>query len=93
MRSGYDKISIMKGARPYFLWDYNLTNTEVKELLKKGNRQTRLWLIGRIIESAKFKDVFKYFTLSELVQVFPQLKLRQPIKNAWQRALKVWGAV
>lgn len=83
----------MEPERAYFLWDYNLTNAEVKNLLKDGNRETRLWLISRIIESAKFKDVFKYVSLNDLAQVFPHLRLRQPIKNAWQKALKVWGAL
>ena len=79
--------------RPYFLWDYDLTEKDVRRLLKNGNETTRLWLTTRILEGARFDDVWKYLKIKELVEVFHRLKLREPVGRAWQRALKVWGYI
>ena len=81
----------MDSNHPYFLWDYNLTEADVHRLLKEGNRDTKIWLISRILSSAKFEDIWKYVTLKEVVKEFPYLKLRPPIYQAWKHALEVWG--
>ena len=80
----------MKKKTPYFLWDYDLTENQVKKILKSGDDFSRRWLVGRILESAKFEDVWKYLNVDEVRQIFPQLKLKKPIEKAWQRAFKIW---
>ncbi|OGK08533.1 hypothetical protein A2767_05550 [Candidatus Roizmanbacteria bacterium RIFCSPHIGHO2_01_FULL_35_10] len=77
--------------KPYFIWDYDLTEKDVKKILKDGNEFSRIWLISRILESAKYEDVWKYVKLDEVLQIFPRLKLKKPIKNAWLNAFKAWG--
>lgn len=81
----------MDSNHPYFLWDYDLTETDVYRILKSGNEFDKRWLLGRILSSARFDDVWKYVTLKEVVKEFPYLKLRPPIYQAWKRALEVWG--
>jgi len=76
---------------PYFLWDYDWSDSKVKRVIKAGDEYQKRWLIARILESAKFEDVFKYLSLKEILQTFPRLKLKPPIKEAWERAFKVWG--
>ncbi|OGK15995.1 hypothetical protein A2690_00895 [Candidatus Roizmanbacteria bacterium RIFCSPHIGHO2_01_FULL_39_12b] len=78
---------------PYFLWDYDLNEKEVKAGLKSGSDSTRLFLIARILESAKYEDIWRYLTLNEILAVFPRLKLKPPIKNAWEVAFKAWHIV
>lgn len=82
----------MKSNRPYFLWDYNLNEDDVRRILAGDNDVERRWLIGRILEAARFADVWKYIKLKDLVAVFPKLKLRSPFKETWTRALEVWNA-
>lgn len=77
--------------RPYFLWDYDLSEEDVRKKLEEGDEFTRRWLIGRILESAKYKDVWKYLTIKEILQIFPKLKLKPPIRQAWEKAFKAWG--
>lgn len=77
--------------RPYFLWDYNLTEEDVKRKLKEGDEYTRRWLIARILESAKFEDVWKYVSLKEILDIFPTLRLKKPVKEAWEEAFRAWG--
>lgn len=78
-------------ARPYFLWDYDLTENDVHRLLKGGNLSTKTWLVSRILSSAKFDDVWKYISLPELVKIFPHTRMRRPLKDIWSQALHIWG--
>lgn len=80
-----------QAKRPYFLWDYNLSEADVRRILAGPNETDRRWLIGRIISAAHFRDVWKYIRLADLVREFPHLKVRSEIKRIWQRALNIWG--
>lgn len=77
-------------SRPYFLWDYDLTEDEVQTLLRTGDETTRIWLASRILESARYADVWRYLSLTELRALFPHLKLKPPVREAWAYALHVW---
>lgn len=76
---------------PYFLWDYDWSEKKVRKILKEGDEYQKRWLAARILESAKFEDVFKYLSLKEILEIFPRLKLKPPIRKAWERAFKAWG--
>lgn len=77
--------------RPYFLWDYSLTNKQIRAILQGNNDIEKLWLIGRILTHAKFDDVWRYLKVKQIVAVFPKLRLPHQSKQAWQRALIAWG--
>lgn len=72
------------------MWDYDLTEEEVREILHGSNQTERYWMAARILESAKLEDVWKYLTLDEVRVIFPHLKLKKPIREAWCHALEVW---
>lgn len=76
---------------PYFLWDYDLTEEQVKGIVHGKNDVERQWMVGRILTNARFSDVWKYLTASDIVREFPGLRLRPGVKRAWQRALDAWG--
>lgn len=76
---------------PYFLWDYDLSEEDVKRILRQGDEQDKQWLVGRILEHAHFNDVFKYLSLREILRFFPELKMRPITRRYWQRALSAWG--
>lgn len=76
---------------PYFLWDYQLTDNQVKTIIHGKNETEKLWLTSRILSHARFNDVWKYFSVKEIADVFPKLQLEPRTKEAWQRALQVWG--
>jgi hypothetical protein len=48
-------MSILK-KRPYWLWDYDLTETDVRRILAGKNEVERRWLMARILESAKIAE-------------------------------------
>lgn len=77
--------------KPYFLWDYNLSDKQVRQILKSGDEFSRTWLVARILESAKFSDVWKYLTVKEVLEIFLKLRLKKPIKEVWEKAFTAWG--
>ena len=81
---------MVNSTRPYFLWDYDLTEDQVREILRGDNRTDKIWMLSRILESATYEDVWKYTTLSEVKQLMPVLKMKKPIRQAWEHALSVW---
>jgi hypothetical protein len=80
----------VKKNRPYFLWDYDLSESDVRAILRGKNETERQWMMGRILASANFKDVWRYLTLQEIITELPKLRFRPEIKKAWEHAIHVW---
>jgi len=78
---------------PYFLWDYNISETEFNRILRGENETERIWAISRLLESARYDDIWKYISLNEVKTMFPKLKLKSPVCQAWEYALQVWEEV
>lgn len=76
---------------PYFLWDYDLTENQVRAILRGPNEYDRRWLLARILTSASYPDIWKYTNLKQVISEFPRLKMRPQVKSAWQNALHAWG--
>lgn len=76
---------------PYFLWDYQLTDDDVRNIVRGTNETEKQWLIGRLLAHAQFEDIWKYVTLKDVVDIFPKLTLPPSVKTAWKRALTIWG--
>ena len=84
-------MSKTKAKRPYWLWDYDLTETDVRRILAGKNEVERRWLMGRILTSAHFRDIWQYLKPKQILAEWANLRLRPDVKNNWQRAFKVWG--
>lgn len=80
----------MTKNRPYFLWDYDLSEADVHRIIREGTSVDKIWIMSRILESAKYEDVWKYTSLSDVRSMMPILKIKKPIRQAWERALSVW---
>lgn len=78
------------GTRPYFLWDYDLTEDDVRRILKGDNETEKIWMMSRIVGHAAYDDVWKYITYTELKEWFPKLQLRPQLRRVWEYALSVW---
>lgn len=77
---------------PYFLWDYALSESDVRAILRGDDQTQKNWIVARLLESARYQDIWQYITLAELRAVFPQLQLRPQVRAVWEFALSVWGA-
>lgn len=61
--------------RPYFIWDYDISENRIREILLSGNETERLWLVGRILSHARYEDVWKYLKVKDIVDLFPKLRM------------------
>ena len=75
----------------YFLWDYDLTEKDIRRILSSGNETEKIWMMSRILSCARFEDVWKYLKVKEVAGSFSKLRLRPEIKNAWKTAFLTWG--
>ena len=75
---------------PYFIWDYDLTEADLRAILRGGDEAQKAWLVARLLESARYEDVWKHISLAELRAIFPKLQLKPQVRAAWEFALGVW---
>ncbi|MDE3089701.1 MAG: hypothetical protein KGJ80_10025 [Chloroflexota bacterium] len=78
--------------RPYFIWDYDLTEDDVRAILRGDNEFEKLWLMVRIMESARWEDIWQYLTLAEIRRYWRFLyrRMRREVRDVWAWALEVW---
>jgi hypothetical protein len=76
---------------PYFIWDYELTEADIRSILQGDDVEQKAWVVARLLESARYEDVWKYISLAELRSIFPKLQLKTQVRAAWEFALSVWA--
>lgn len=79
-----------ENKRPWFLWDYDLTEAQVRELLTHAPFEQRKWLLGRMLERLKPQEIVQYVSLEALRQALPHLRVEEKVKRHWEEALAVW---
>ena len=77
--------------RPYFFWDYDITEEEVREILRGDDEPRKIWVMSRILEHAHFGDVWRYITPYDLRRYFTRLQLRPQVRAVWAHAIEVWN--
>jgi hypothetical protein len=58
---------------PYFMWDYDLTGADIRATLPGDDEDQKAWIVARLLESARYKDIWQYISLAELRAIFPKL--------------------
>jgi len=78
--------------RPYFIWDYDLTEEDVRAILRGDNEYEKLWVMVRILESARWLDIWQYLTLAQVRHYWPKLyhRMRREVRDVWAWAIEVW---
>lgn len=77
-------------TRPSFLWDYDLSETQVHEILQHEPFEQRKWLIARILERAPLEEVWRYLTMEQIRDALPHLRMDPKTQRHWQEAIDVW---
>ncbi|MCC7162514.1 MAG: hypothetical protein IT331_08465 [Anaerolineae bacterium] len=76
----------------YFFWDYDLTEEDVRAILREGNEVERIWVMGRILQSAHWHDIWTFLKLQDVRDNFGRIQWRTPyLKELWLHALEVWS--
>jgi hypothetical protein len=87
-----DLNQVAPSKRPSFLWDYDLSEYEVREILDQlGLSDKKKWLIERILTQARFSEIFSYLDVKAIQSALPYLRLDPKIRERWQHSLQRWG--
>ncbi len=90
--AGKMERSYKNSERPYFFWDYDITEEELREILRSGSDDEKAWVITRILEYARWDDIWKYITVEDIRRHFDRLHFRQPQdRELWAYALERWS--
>ncbi len=82
----------MTRKRPYFFWDYDLSVEDVHAILAGDDAHRKAWVISRILNAARWDDIWKYVTVEDIRTHFDQLRFRFPyLQELWAHALEVWA--
>jgi hypothetical protein len=77
--------------RLYFFWDYDLSEEGIRHILRRGNPTEKAWVITRILEYAKWDDIWRYLTVDDIRQNLEQLRFRRPQdRELWAYAVDRW---
>ncbi len=79
--------------RPYFIWDYDLTEEDVRAILRGDNEYEKVQMMVRILESARWADIWRYLTVPQVREYWPQIYrwMRHEVRDVWAWAWQVWG--
>ena len=80
------------GKRPWFLWDYDLTEAQAHELLRHAPFAQRKWLLGRMLERLTPGEIVRYVSLEELREALPHVRVDAKVKRHWAEAIETWTA-
>ena len=76
--------------RPYFFWDYDITEDEIKNILRGNDEDRKCWVTARILECALWQDIWKFLTIRLVAQLLPNLRMNPKDKELWSYAIKRW---
>ncbi|MEW5983022.1 MAG: hypothetical protein AB1806_11730 [Acidobacteriota bacterium] len=79
-------------ARPYFLWDEDISVAELRAALKAGrNEHERLRLLGKLLREARDSDVWRFVTPSDVAAALPVLGRRLGRRRRfWEFLIEGW---
>lgn len=79
--------------RLYFFWDYDITEEDLRAILRGNNETEKAWAMTRLLEAAKWEDIWRFITLDELKENFDRLRFRfEKDRETWAYAIKLWTA-
>jgi hypothetical protein len=77
--------------RPWFLWDVQVTERELRERLRDPDPRIRAQWAGVILREATYPEVWKYVSLEQVLADWPHLERHLGRKRAfWQWLLRGW---
>ncbi|MBI5302085.1 MAG: hypothetical protein HY868_08115 [Chloroflexi bacterium] len=79
--------------RPYFIWDYDLSEEDVRAILRGDNEYEKVQMMVRTMESARWEDIWNYLTLKQIRAYWHEIlpKLRRELRLTWEFAIEVWS--
>jgi hypothetical protein len=80
-------------ARPYFLWDEDITIAELRARLGGEDEGERLRLLGKMLREARDIDVWIFVTPKEVADALPKIAHRLGRRRQfWEFLIDGWRA-
>lgn len=77
--------------RLYFFWDYDITEDDLQTILHGVNEVEKAWAIARLLEAARWEDIWRFITLDDLCAIFNRLRFRfARDRDMWANAIQRW---
>ena len=76
--------------RPYFVHDYDLSWGDFLAILRGDDARARDWAIGRLLDRARWQDIWRLVTVETVAESLPHLPLRN--REMWDETLRQLGA-
>ena len=77
--------------RPYFLPEQNVTEDNVRHILKNGSEIEQISIMSRLLSEASWKDVWTYTTPQAMTALFSKLWFWPDSKREiWHAVLEEW---
>ena len=90
-RSGWREAKRTESERPYFFWDYDVTESDVKRIVRAGTQEEQAWVVSRILAYAKWDDIWRYLTPEDIRRNLDRLHFRiAKDRQLWAYALARW---
>lgn len=78
-------------ARVYFVWDQELTYSELRQRLLTDDLDERALWIARVLREARYQDVWKFVTLGEVLTLWPRVERHLGrMRNFWNWLIDGW---
>jgi hypothetical protein len=77
--------------RPYFAWDLDVTEAEIRQKLRCADSDARAQWQGWIMAEARYDDVWRFVSLAEILCDWQHIRLHLGRKRAfWEFLLGGW---
>lgn len=75
-------------------WDYPQLKNEknLKNFIRKNKKSKKVytWLLRRFMEHARVVDTLEYFSLQEIADILPEIRLTPYSSKKWKRIIEVY---
>jgi len=76
-------------------WDYPQLKNEknLQNFIKKNKKSKKIyaWVLKRFLENARVVDTLEYFSIQEIADILPEIRLSSYTKKKWKRIIEVYG--
>jgi len=77
--------------RPWFLWDVDVSDAELRARLRDPDPDTRAQWQGRVLREARFREVWDYVTLDEVLRDWEHIRRHLGrMRPFWEFLLRGW---
>jgi hypothetical protein len=89
--AGRSRYTCCVADRPYFAWDVDVTEAELRDKLRCADADARAQWQGWVMAEARYRDVWRFLSLAEILRDWQHIRLHLGRKRVfWEFLLDGW---